>query len=67
MEFEVLNNLTDEIWNKIDCLVLEAHILNDELENWWNELNTKFKKYFKEVQIFPSEYTDKIFLVYAVK
>ena len=67
MEFEVLNNLTDDIRNKISSLVLEVHILNDELENWWNELNTKLKKYFKEVKIFPSEYNDKIFLVYVVK
>ena len=32
MEFEVLNSLNDDVWNRIGCLALEAHLLNDELE-----------------------------------
>ena len=67
MEFEVLNNLTDDIWNKINSLVLEVHLLNDELKKWWEELLNNLKKCFDKVNIIPSGYNDKIFLVYAVK
>ena len=67
MEFEVLNNLTDDIWNKINSLVLEVHLLNTELEKWWNDLQLKLKDLFNKVEIFPSNYTDKIFLIYATK
>ena len=67
MEFEVLNNLTDTIWNKINSLVLEVHLLNTELEKWWNDLQLKLKNHFNKVKIFSSNYTDKIFLIYASK
>ena len=67
MEFEVLNNLTDNIWNEIGCLVLEVHLLNTELEKWWNDLQLKLKNHFNKVEIIPSNYTDKIFLIYASK
>ena len=67
MEFEVLNSLTDDVWNRIGCLALEAHLLNDELEKWWNILQSRLKKHFNEIEIFQSNYTDKIFLAYATK
>jgi len=65
MEFEVLDSLSLEEWNLISNLIIEIHLLNNELEEEWKLLHQKIKQIFKSVEIIPSWYTDKIFLVRA--
>ena len=63
MEFEVLNSLTDENWWLIKNLIIEVHLLNKELEEQWNSLHEKLKEKFTTIEIIPSWYNDKIFLI----
>jgi hypothetical protein len=67
MEFEVLNNLEQTIWGKINTLAIEVHILNDELENQWKILSQKLQCEFPKNNIIQSPYTDKIFLSYSTR
>jgi hypothetical protein len=67
MEFEVLNNLEQTIWDKINTLAIEVHILNDELENQWKILSQKLQSEFSKNNIIQSPYTDKIFLSYSTR
>ncbi len=67
MEFEVLNNLEQTIWGKINTLAIEVHILNDELENQWKILSQKLQSEFPKNNIIQSPYTDKIFLSYSTR
>ena len=67
MEFEVLNNLEQTIWDKINTLAIEVHILNDELENQWKILSQKLQSEFPKNNIIQSPYTDKIFLSYSTR
>ncbi len=65
MEFEVLNSLTDEDWWMIKNLIIEVHLLNNELEEQWSILQEKLREKFTTIEIIPSWYSDKIFLIRA--
>jgi hypothetical protein len=67
MEFEVLNNLEQTIWNKINTLAIEVHLLNNDLENQWKMLSQKLQSEFPKNEIIRSPYTDKIFLSYSTR
>jgi hypothetical protein len=54
MEFEVLDSLSLEEWNLISNLIIEIHLLNNELEEEWKLLHQKVKQIFKSVEIIPS-------------
>lgn len=65
MEFEVLNSLTDKNWWLIKNLIIEVHLLNKELEEQWNSLHENLKEEFTTIEIIPSWYSDKVFLIRA--
>lgn len=65
MEFEVLNSLTDQDWWIIKNLIIEVHLLNKVLEEQWSSLNETLKEKFTTIEIIPSWYSDKIFLIRA--
>jgi len=65
MEFEVLNSLTDDDWWIIKSLIIEIHLLSKELEEQWISLYKKLKEKFTIIEIIPSWYSDKIFLMRA--
>lgn len=57
-EFEVLQNM--QSFDKIDVLVFEYHLIaNFELKS----LIKKLSKVYKNIQVFPSKYTEKIWKV----
>ena len=65
MEFGVLNSLIDEDWWMIKNLIIEIHLLNKELEEQWSILQEKLREKFTTIEIIPSWYSDKIFLIRA--
>lgn len=65
MEFEVLSSWTDFEWNRISSLIMEIHLLNEEMKSEWNQIFIKIKNIFWNVEIIKSEYCDEIFLVWA--
>ena len=65
MEYEVLSDLSPENRKKIKNLIAEIHILLDLDLQKWNALKSQLSSYFSKVDIYPSPYSDKIFLVYA--
>ena len=67
MEFESLNALSQENREKIKCIAIEVHLLNDNLETERKGLSLKLSQEFTNITIFPSPYNDKIFLTYATK
>jgi hypothetical protein len=46
MEFEVLDSFSDFEWGKIENLIVEVHILNDEMKLKWNQIFLKLKNIF---------------------
>jgi len=67
MEFEVLNSLTSDNRGKINNIIIEVHLLNDWFEEKRKNLYGTIKGKFPLVKIIPSWYTEKIFLVWAMK
>lgn len=65
MEFEVLTSFSGLEWSKIDTLVLEVHLLNDEMKLDWNNLLEIIKRHFKYVEIIDWWYCNEVFLLYA--
>lgn len=65
MEFDVLSSLSFENRKKIGSLIIEVHLLNDEFNERWNNLYSNLKEKFSHVELIPSWYTEKIFLVWA--
>lgn len=67
MEFEVLSSRTDfERW-KISNLIVEIHLLNDEIKSEWNQIFIEIKNIFWNVEIINSGYCSEIFLLRAEK
>ena len=67
MEFEVLSSRWDfERW-KIDNLIFEVHLLNDEMDFQWDFLLHKIEFYFWKIKIINSSYCKEIFLFWAQK
>ena len=64
MEFEVLDSFKNE-WSIIHSMIIEIHLLNEELKSRWNLINQKLKDNFSFVEIKPSWYSENIFLVWA--
>lgn len=67
MEFEVLNSWSDFEWWKIDSLIVEVHLLNDEMKFQRNQIFQKIKNIFESVKIINSWYREEIFLLWANK
>lgn len=67
MEFEVLDSFSDFEWGKIESLIVEVHILNDEMKSKWNQIFLKLKNIFWNIKIINSWYREEIFLLRANK
>jgi len=67
MEFEVLSSRWEFERRKIENLILEVHILNDEMKLKWNQIFLKLKNIFWNVKIVNSWYREEIFLLRANK
>ena len=67
MEFEVLDSFSDFEREKIESLIVEVHILNDEMKLNWNQIFLKLKNIFWNVKIINSWYREEIFLLRANK
>ena len=67
MEFEVLDSFSDFEREKIDNLIVEIHILNDEMKLEWSQIFLKLKNIFWNVKIVNSWYREEIFLLRANK
>lgn len=67
MEFEVLTSFSDFEWWKIENLVVEVHILDDEKKALRNKILFDIKNRFNAIKIFNSWYRDEVFLLYASK
>lgn len=65
MEFEVLSSRTDFERSKIQSLIAEIHILNNEMNEQWNMIYNIIKKKFHKIQIFESWYRKEIFILHA--
>ena len=67
MEFEVLDSFSDFEREKIDNLIVEIHILNDEMKLEWNQIFLELRNIFWNVKIINSWYREEIFLLRANK
>ena len=67
MEFEVLDSFSDFEREKVENLIVEVHILNDEMKLKWNQIFLKLKNIFWNVKIVNSWYREEIFLLRANK
>ena len=65
MEFEVLSSLWEFEWEKIENMIVEVHLLNEEMKSDWNQIFLKIKNIFWNVEIIDSWYREEIFLVWA--
>lgn len=66
MEFEVLSSRWNYELLKIDNLIIEIHLLNNEMKIQRNQIFLKIKNFFWNVQIFPW-YRKEIFILRAYK
>ena len=67
MEFEVLSSRWDFEREKIDNLIVEIHILNEEMESKWIQIFQKIKIIFPNIEIFEWWYRKEVFLLRANK
>lgn len=65
MEFEVLSSRSEFEREKIKNLIVEIHLLNEEMKSDWNQIFLKIKNIFWNVEIINSWYREEIFLVWA--
>jgi hypothetical protein len=54
MEFDVLSSLSFDNRKKIDSLIIEVHLLNDEFEEKWSNLYSNLKEKFSHIELIPS-------------
>jgi len=59
-EFQVLENLSQEIFSKIKVLVFEYHILHKSHEERLNKLKQKLIQIYNNFEQIESKYTDKM-------
>ena len=67
MEFEVLDLFSDFEREKIENLIVEVHILNEEMKLKWNQILLELKNIFWDIKIINSWYREEIFLLRASK
>ena len=67
MEFEVLDSFSDFEREKIESLIVEVHILNDEMKLKWSQIFLKLKNIFCIIKTINSWYREEIFLLRASK
>lgn len=67
MEFDVLDSRWEFEWWKIENLIVEIHLLNDEIKSKRNQIFSKIKNIFWNVKTINSPYRDEIFLLRAYK
>ena len=67
MEFEVLSSRQNFEWNKIQNLIVEIHLLNENMKSEWDQIFAKIKNIFWSVKIINSEYCKEIFLLRTEK
>lgn len=60
MEFEVLFDLQEETWEKIQALVCEVHLFSPQQEAQFPAFLSLLKSHFRSVQRDPSPYNEKI-------
>ncbi len=60
-ELEILDDFT--YWQNIDWLVIEYHLLNKDLNDKFDNLFQLLNKKFKKTKVFPSSYTDQVWLI----
>ena len=67
MEFEVLFDLQEETWEKIQALVCEVHLFSPQQKAQFPAFLSLLKSYFSSVQRDPSPYTEKIGICFCQK
>ena len=67
MEFEVFNSWWDFERSRIENLISEIHLLNDEMKSERDQILPKIKNIFWSVKTIDSWYRDEIFLLRARK
>lgn len=67
MEFEVLFDLQEESWEKIQALVCEVHLFSPQQETQFPNFLSLLKAHFSSVQRSPSPYSEKIWLCFCHK
>lgn len=65
MEFEVLFDLQEETWGKVQALICEVHLFSPEQEALFLDLLSLLKAHFNFVERNPSPYSDKIWLCFC--
>ncbi len=60
MEFEVLFDLQEESWEKIQALVCEVHLFSPQYEVQFPKLLSLLKVRFPSVERIPSPYSEKL-------
>jgi hypothetical protein len=54
MEFEVLSSRADYEWQKINNMIVEIHLLNENMKSEWNQILLEIKSRFNRVNIINS-------------
>lgn len=67
MEFEVLFDLQEESWEKIQALVCEVHLFSPQHEAQFPKLLSLLKAHFPSVERIPSPYSEKLWLCFCQK
>ena len=67
MEFEVLFDLQEESWEKIQDLVCEVHLFSPQHEVQFPKLLSLLKAHFPSVERIPSPYSEKLWLCFCQK
>ena len=67
MEFEVLFDLQEESWEKIQALVCEVHLFSPQQEAQFPKLLSLLKTHFSSVERIPSPYNEKLWLCFCQK
>lgn len=65
MEFEVLSWRWDFERERITNLIVEIHLLNQKMKSEWNQIFSKIKNVFWNVEVINTWYCDEIFLVWC--
>ena len=60
MEFEVLFDLQEKNWEKIQALVCEVHLFSPQHEVQFPKLLSLLKAHFPFVERIPSRYSEKL-------
>lgn len=66
-EFDVIQSIWTKHFHMIENLCIEYHILDRDFEKKFDLMVDKLRKIYKNLDVMPSKYTDKVWYIFARK